>query len=385
MSDKQGRCINASKIELIQQMSIETMTDFEIAPCLLEGALAEAGRSFTDAARDIGDRPFASVLRAWCVPYLFTAMEQLLENGDDPVDGINSAMRALTKFLLQADATGFKMIEMGDSEPSVDGESADKDVKEITGDHYGNLFKAFSSRSYWAEPVDLLKQRLERNGISRSDIENKTVLDSGCGGGRYSVAWRLLGANPVVGLDISPINIEDANRRVELAKLDGISFKEGNVLELPFKDNEFDIVFSNGVLHHTTDWKQGISELVRVLKPGGLGWLYLIENPGGVFWDTIEILRVVMKNEDKATSRQSLQLLNMPANRIFYMLDHVMVPINLRLPTGEIESCLRSSGAVDIRRLDRGADLDRIERIYLNERYASERFGIGESRYVFSK
>ncbi|MGB7208334.1 MAG: class I SAM-dependent methyltransferase [Pyrinomonadaceae bacterium] len=365
-------------------MLINTMTDFEIAPCLAKGPLAECGLEFTNAARDLGDQPFASILRAWCLPSLFTKMEQLLDTGQDPVDGINSALRDLTRFLSGATVAAFKFIETNGNQPALV-DSANKDVKDLTGDHYGNLFKEFSSRSYWDEPVSLLEQRLTRNGISLSEIQDKSVLDSGCGGGRYSAAWRLLGANPVVGVDISPINIDDATRRAKLANLEGISFKEGNVLDLPFDNDEFDIVFSNGVLHHTTDWEKGIAELMRVLKPGGWGWLYLIENPGGVFWDVIEILRVVMKNEDKAKSRAALQQLHMPANRIFYMLDHVMVPINLRLKPAEIEDCLHSCGAVNVRRLVRGADIDRIERIFQGEQYAAKRFGVGENRYIFSK
>lgn len=362
------------------------MTDIEIAPCLSRGPLAECGLEFTHAAQDLGDKPFASILRAWCVPILFTRMEQMLSNGEDPVNGMNSTLRDLTRLLYWANELGFDLIETNGSLPITRLTStANGDVMNVTGDHYGNLFKDFSSRSYWDEPAKLLEQRLVRNDIQISDIQGKSVLDSGCGGGRYSAAWRLLGAKPVVGVDISSINIENAKFRTEVAEIDGISFKKGNVLDLPIDDNEFDIVFSNGVLHHTTDWRTGISELMRVLKPGGWGWLYLIENPGGVFWDIIEILRVVMKNEDKAKSRAALQELNMPANRIFYMLDHVMVPINLRLSPAEIENCLRLSGAVNIRRLRRGADIDRIECIAQGERYASERFGVGENRYVFSK
>jgi hypothetical protein len=77
--------------------------------------------------------------------------------------------------------------------------------------------------------------------------------------------------------------------------------------------------------------------------------------------------------------------MNMPANRIFYMLDHVMVPINIRLSPAEIDDCLHSCGAVNVRRLVRGADIDRIESIFQGEQYAAERFGVGENRYVFSK
>jgi hypothetical protein len=145
------------------------------------------------------------------------------------------------------------------------------------------------------------------------------------------------------------------------------------------------MVFSNGVLHHTLDWKAGVGELVRVLRPGGTGWLYLIEKPGGLFWDLIEILRVIMSQDSRRMARASLAVLGLPANRIFYMLDHVMAPINIRLTSDEIEKSLEEAGATKIRRLSRGADSDRIERIYQNEPFAKLKYGVGENRYVFTK
>lgn len=369
--------MNSNTIEIKHQI------DYEIAPCLREGELAENAQAFVSAARNLGDAPYASVIRAWCLPYLFHTMENLLASGNDPIQGVKFALKVLTEFLSTTQKSGFDVIVGKDN--SGNASDGNVDVKEITGNHYGNLFKSFSSSSYWDEPVKLSRQRLERNGITLSDIKNKKTLDAGCGGGRYSVAWRLLGASPVIGLDISPINIEDANRRIEETKIDNVFFKNGNVLELPFENEEFDVVFSNGVLHHTTDWEKGVEELVRVLKPGSLGWLYLIEKPGGVFWDVIEILRVVMKDEKKSTARFALQIMKLPANRIFYMLDHVMVPINLRLTPQEVENCLKNVGAVNIKRLERGSDFDRIEYIYKKNKYADANFGVGENRYIFSK
>lgn len=364
-------------------INIKDQTDQQITPCLEFGELSENAKGFVASARNLGENSFASTLRAWCVLHLFHTLETLLEAEKDPIKGINTALETLTEFLTAAQKSGFDFIKSKDESAFANDENAD--VKDITGDHYGNLFKTFSDSSYKDEPVKLLKQRLERNGIKIADIKNKKTLDAGCGGGRYSIAWRLLGSSPVTGLDISPINIEDANRRVREAEIGNMFFKEGNVLEIPFADEEFDIVFSNGVLHHTTDWKKGVQELVRVLRTGGLGWLYLIENPGGIFWDIIEILRLVMKDEEKSKARAALQILNIPANRIFYMLDHVMVPINLRLTCEEIEECLKNAGAINIRRLKRGSDIDRIEHIYNNTKYSETYFGKGENRYIFSK
>jgi hypothetical protein len=111
----------------------------------------------------------------------------------------------------------------------------------------------------------------------------------------------------------------------------------------------------------------------------------LIENPGGLFWESIEILRELMRDVPRDKARDALAALQIPGNRIFYMLDHVMVPINIRLTPAEIESCLTENGATNVRRLKRGADFDRVERIYQGEPYAIQKFGVGENRYLFSK
>lgn len=358
--------------------------DIRIAPCLDSGPIAEQARSLITASQMLGTTSWASTMRAWCVPYLFKNMENIFASDREPIAAINQSLQSLGLFLGSAAASGMSDLgNNGNHDYLV--ASEDGDVKAITGNHYGHLFKAFSSTSFFDEPVRLLRTRLERNSIDISDLDRKEVLDAGCGGGRYTVAWRVLGARRVVGIDASEIGIADATRRTREASLSGVEFEPGNVLELPFEDDSFDIVFSNGVLHHSEDWKRGIGELVRVLKRGGLGWLYLIENPGGLFWDVIEILRAVMKGEPREHARAALQMIDIPANRIFYLLDHVMVPINVRLTTEEIEDCLASSGATGIRRLTRGTDFDRIEQIYRKDPFAEVKYGVGESRYIFTK
>ncbi|MEQ1761681.1 MAG: methyltransferase domain-containing protein [Pyrinomonadaceae bacterium] len=309
-------------------------------------------------------------------------MENIFDSSIEPTVAINIALSRLAEFLNAGSACSFQPLPQA---MGLNGNGAKATVEEITGEHYGQLFKQFSDTSYWDEPVRLLRERLERNDIPIDSIADKTVLDVGCGGGRYSVAWRLLGAKKVVGYDVSATGIADARKRVEAAGIDNVSFQEGNVLSLPFEENSFDIVYSNGVLHHTTDWETGVSELVRVLTDDGLGFLYLIENPGGLFWDLIEILRVVLKDMDKGVARDALRMIGIPANRIFYMLDHVLVPINVRLTPKQIEDSLARFGASNIRRLQRGADFDRAEQIFQNRRFADVKYGVGENRFVFSK
>jgi SAM-dependent methyltransferase len=359
--------------------------NFEMTPSLQAGALAEAGLSLVAAARTLGRRRLSTILRGWSVPFLFDAMERIFATGADPLPEVQKTVEELAQCFRQVSRTGFNEIGGADDAPGAPMRLAINNARTVTGEHYGRLFERFSKTSFWDEPRQLLSARLGRNALLTSQYVGKSVLDAGCGGGRYTIAWRLLGASRAVGIDASYVAIADATRRVPENGLEGVGFLQGDVLKLPCKDSTFDVVFSNGVLHHSTDWRAGIGELLRVLKPGGLGWVYLIENPGGLFWDLIELLRVVTRDDEASDLQRSLRILGLPANRIYYMLDHVKAPINLRLRTVEIEECLAAASACKVRRLERGTDFDRIERIYRREPYAEIKYGVGENRYLFSK
>ena len=349
------------------------------APCLTSGPLSGHARALVDAA-DALETGAAVASKARLVNSLFDGMEAAFATDADPLPALLEVIEAGTRQLDQARAAG-----AADGARAVRRGRDERDIVSITADHYGRLFREFSPPSYFDEPSSLLRARLQRNSIEPSSWSRKTVLDAGCGGGRYTVAWRMLGARRVTGVDLSESGITDARRRIAKAHVNGVQFDRGDVLALPYEANQFAVVFSNGVLHHTVDWRRGISELVRVLEPAGLGWLYVIENPGGYFWDVIEMLRLVMRNEERDAVRRALADDAVPANRIFYMLDHVMVPINIRLTPHEVEDALRQSGAIGIRRLRRGADFDRVEALHRGDPYAREKYGVGENRYVFTK
>ncbi len=355
---------------------------FAIAPCLEKGPLAQAGLHFVETALKLDGTSYSGVLKTWATHYLFVSAEAAFKADADPTPAIIKSLELLADLLAQAGKLDTKFLGAGASFHSELETIAAKELE--TGSHYGNLFKDFDDEHYFNEAASLLGTRLTRNGIDLDQIHDWDVLDAGCGGGRYSAAWAKLGAKSVTGVDFSEIGIQTARERTA-AKFPNVKFDVGDVLSLPYPDNSYDCSFSNGVLHHTRDWRKGIGEMVRVLKPGGFGWLYLIENPGGYFWDVIEILRVLMAPIDKSLARASLRLLAVPTNRIFYILDHIMVPINIRLTEQEIKSCLAEAGAKNIRKLRRGTDFDRAEQLFQKAPYAEMKFGVGEQRYVFSK
>jgi arsenite methyltransferase len=97
------------------------------------------------------------------------------------------------------------------------------------------------------------------------------VLDIGCGAGVDSlVAGRLVGAGGrVVGLDVTEAMIEKARAHQARLGLADVTFQMGDAEALPFPDNDFDAVISNGVFNLALDKARALSEAHRVLKPGG--------------------------------------------------------------------------------------------------------------------
>ena len=95
--------------------------------------------------------------------------------------------------------------------------------------------------------------------------QDAKVLEVGCGGGQ--VAAELLKRRndlELTGLDLADDQVKRARNRCP-----GATFIQGSALDLPFDDDHFDGVFSIASIKHWPDQRQGVSECVRVLRPGG--------------------------------------------------------------------------------------------------------------------
>jgi 2-polyprenyl-3-methyl-5-hydroxy-6-metoxy-1,4-benzoquinol methylase len=257
---------------------------------------------------------------------------------------------------------------------------------QITREHYGRLFGALDKDEYFTTAERLLNARLTRNGITPDDVRYCRILDAGCGGGRYSCALAAFGAQHVVGVDLSETNIETAARwHKESGYRERLQFEVGSLEALRFADATFDVVFCNGVVHHMANPEAGIAELMRVLKPGGWGFFKVMPNPGGLHWDLIELARLLLWEVSLQGPHQLFAEAGLTPALRYYLLDHMLVPFNTRFTRSEVRYLLAAHGACDIRFLERGADVDRVERIYRGEPETSIRFGDGEARYVFRK
>lgn len=350
--------------------TVDEVCDYLVLPDALRAPL----RSLHAAATQLGTTPHADLTRIDLCHRIRLAQDAIFASSDDPVPAYARLLDVATRSLEATTALPFADIELTSHEGDT--------PQDVTATHYGHLWGGFSPEHYFGEATALLRARFERNGFDLSNAGSERVLDAGCGGGRYSVALKQLGFAEVVGVDWSTQGIAVANARITDAKIAGVSYQTADVLALPFPDDHFDVVFSNGVLHHTYDTQRGVHELQRVMKPGGRGWLYLYHRPGGLDRLTHYLARLLLKRARHEVCRRYCHALGMPANRIFFFLDLWLTPIAEAYTPAEMDGLLEIAGFTKWRRAARGADQDLAEKLYNGEPFAAEKYGVGENRYL---
>ncbi len=97
--------------------------------------------------------------------------------------------------------------------------------------------------------------------------ENQHYLEVGCGNGAAATHTAKKYHLHVTGIDVDPEQIRCAKERAK--DLANIHFYVCDATNLPFQDNDFDIVATFGVMHHVSNWINALVEIKRVLKPGG--------------------------------------------------------------------------------------------------------------------
>jgi SAM-dependent methyltransferase len=130
-----------------------------------------------------------------------------------------------------------------------------------------NDYDSFGAAYSADNDVNLINGHYERPAMLDlvGDVRGRRILDAGCGSGPLAAALRAQGA-VVTGFDSSAVMIALARERlgedadVHVADLSA---------PLPFADGGFDDVTASLVLHYLRDWTAPLSELRRVLRPGG--------------------------------------------------------------------------------------------------------------------
>lgn len=119
-------------------------------------------------------------------------------------------------------------------------------------------------------PVMLAEERAML-ALMPENLDGYSVLDAGCGSGRYVLHAVGRGATRITGVDASSAMLDRAGE--ELASLQGgatIELVQGDVTRLPMPNAWADITLSGLVLGHLDNLESALAELRRVTRPGGL-------------------------------------------------------------------------------------------------------------------
>jgi len=105
------------------------------------------------------------------------------------------------------------------------------------------------------------------NWIDYEGLRDKDVLEIGVGCGSHA---HLLAqhAGQYTGIDITEYGVRSTKKRLECFGLQG-NVLQMDVESMEFDDNVFDLAWSWGVIHHTSNTLRGLEEIARVLRPGG--------------------------------------------------------------------------------------------------------------------
>jgi len=175
-----------------------------------------------------------------------------------------------------------------------------------------------------------------------------SLLEIGCGMGSDLLQFARGGAL-CTGVDLTPRSVEITRHRFALYGLPG-SFMISDGESLPFKANSFDVVYSNGVLHHTPDTQRAIDEVHRVLRPGGTAKVMLYHRNSLNYWMEIVLRRGILGAE-YLRGRTSEEIMS----RVIEFSDHEARPLVKVYTRGQARELFRQfkEVSVDVEQLTR--------------------------------
>lgn len=140
----------------------------------------------------------------------------------------------------------------------------------VLGQTVGNYTKSYETWRRVSNVVNSFKEEL-----STKKTAEWQVLDLGCGDGYHLMLLSSLKETRETkvhfhGIDISPSNVILAKQVTQDLGIENITFEIGNIENMGFLHNEFDIIINTDVIEHLVAPKEFVRSLFRAVKPGGL-------------------------------------------------------------------------------------------------------------------
>lgn len=150
----------------------------------------------------------------------------------------------------------------------------------VSSEAYANSF-GFEWNKFRDVQIDILnrtneseKTFMEKTGLTPEDVRGKFVLDAGCGAGRYAEVVSRWGCKAVIGCDLS-LGVDAAYQNI--GSRSNVHLVQADLFKLPLRGEAFNIVFSIGVLHHTSNTHEAFKAIVPYLEKGGIMAVYVYQ------------------------------------------------------------------------------------------------------------
>lgn len=173
----------------------------------------------------------------------------------------------------------------------------------------------------------------ESFGLTEAFVHGKVCMDGGCGHGTFSYQLLKHGAKEVTGVDL-----HETLKAGAFESYPNMKFVRASLLDLPFADNTFDLIVSNGVLHHTADPEKCMKEYVRVLKPGGTV-IVGVYGKHGLFPYTLSMARFFTRWTHlipQSLAKRMIQWTKLSPMLRYQLLDYLYVPYLRRYTPNQI-------------------------------------------------
>ena len=143
-------------------------------------------------------------------------------------------------------------------------------LTKIQSDFYNDVkFPNYDNVEGFGSLLDKSRRNIFVKKLDDEIPMRSNILEAGCGTGQLSIALSRY-ARQIYGIDLSKGSLIEAKQFINSNDIKSVHLFRMNIFKLFFKENTFDVIISNGVLHHTYNPKLAFSKLVRVLKPGGI-------------------------------------------------------------------------------------------------------------------
>ncbi len=202
-----------------------------------------------------------------------------------------------------------------------------------TGSFYSSIHRNIAAQGATTRLPPTAAEFAAWLGREFSDVSQLSALDGGCGVHALNArACRSRGFAEVWAIDVNP----DA-----VAAGRDIGVMAGSVLDLPFPSDRFDLVICSGVAHHTPDPGRALSELARVLKPGGCAYFAVYTFRRSAFEYLVRGLRFFGQAFPYRWAQALFGRVPILNN---FVLDHMYVPILWVFRAPEVRALVEASG-----------------------------------------